>query len=315
MIGAVAVASLRPFGSGLSRPECVILTRCGTVCVSDRRGGVTIITPDGEGRLLCSGPLRPNGIALEQDGGFLIANMAHEGGVWRLPPGASQALPLVTEIDGRRLGSVNFVLVDARGRIWFSVSSLNAAAGRYDRRSVDGFIAMVEDGVARIVADGLCWTNEFRIDASGELLYVNETFARRLTSFRIGADGALSDRRTVSVFGAGVFPDGLALDAEGGVWITSIISNRVIRVASDGSHEVIIEDPAPRLEEYERAYEANTLTRAQLHRAHGSRLRNISSINFGGADLKTAYLGSLGGHQLETFRSPIAGQPPSHWLR
>ena len=315
-VGAVAIESLQRFGSGLNRPECVLLTRRGAVYVSDHRGGVTAITPDGRGRLLGAGAMQPNGIALQRDGSFLIANMGTGGGVWRMTagPGPSQSAPLVTEVDSRPLASVNFVLVDARDRVWFSVSSLDAAAGRYDSRCVDGYIATVDAGVARIVADGLCWTNEFRIDAAGDRLYVNETFARRLTSFRIDATGSLSDRRTVAEFGAGVFPDGLALDAEGGAWIASIISNRVIRVAPDGSQEIVLEDPAADLEAYERAYQANTLSRDQLGTAHGARLKNISSINFGGPDLRTVYLGSLGGETLETFRSPVAGQPQAHWL-
>ena len=33
------------------------------------------------------------------------------------------------------------------------------------------------------------------------------------------------------------------------------------------------------------------------------------------SDLKTVYLGSLMGHTLPTFRSPVAGLPMAHWLR
>jgi hypothetical protein len=42
-------------------------------------------------------------------------------------------------------------------------------------------------------------------------------------------------------------------------------------------------------------------------------LKNISSIAFGGPDLRTAYLGCLLGDALATFRSPVAGAPPAHW--
>ena len=35
---------------------------------------------------------------------------------------------------------------------------------------------------------------------------------------------------------------------------------------------------------------------------------------FGGADLRTVYLGSLGGDRLASFRSEIAGHQLAHWL-
>ncbi len=97
-------------------------------------------------------------------------------------------------------------------------------------------------GDTRVVADGLGYTNEALPSPDGKFLYVNETFARCLTRFRIADGGGLYSREVVTRFGAGTYPDGLAFDAEGGVWITSIVSNRVIRVAADGSQQVIVED-------------------------------------------------------------------------
>ena len=42
-------------------------------------------------------------------------------------------------------------------------------------------------------------------------------------------------------------------------------------------------------------------------------VKNLSSLAFGGPDLRTAYLGCLLGDSLATFRTPVAGLPPSHW--
>ncbi len=46
---------------------------------------------------------------------------------------------------------------------------------------------------------------------------------------------------------------------------------------------------------------------------HSLKLKNISSIAFGGPDLRTVFLGCLGGDALATFRSPVAGLAPAHW--
>jgi sugar lactone lactonase YvrE len=60
----------------------------------------------------------------------------------------------------------------------------------------DGFVVMVDERGPRIVADGLHYTNECRPDASGQWLYVVETFGRRVIRFPITADGRLSNAET-----------------------------------------------------------------------------------------------------------------------
>jgi hypothetical protein len=58
---------------------------------------------------------------------------------------------------------------------------------------------------------------------------------------------------------------------------------------------------------------AEQLGRPHLDQAHGSKLRNISSMAFGGADLRDALLGCLLGEQVARLRLPLAGHPPAHW--
>ena len=118
----------------------------------------------------------------------------------------------------------------------------------------------------------------------------------------------------VTGFGKGTYPDGLSFDAEGGVWITSIVSNRVIRVAPDGSQQLVLEDADPaHLDWTEEAYLAGTMGRPHLDKAAGRVLKNISSLAFGGPGLRTAYLGCLLGDAIASFPSPVAGHPPAHW--
>ena len=178
----------------------------------------------------------------------------------------------------------------------------------------DGFIVLIDERGARIAADDLGYTNEIRFDPSGDWLYVNETFARRLSRFRVGSNGALSGKETVTEFGPCSFPDGMAFDSEGAVWVTCIVSNRVIRVLPDGTQQLVLEDADPaHLERVEEAYRAGQLGRPHLDRVESRRLQNISSLAFGGPDLKTVYLGCLLGDSIACFRSPVAGLPPPYW--
>ncbi len=317
---AIALEALRFVGSGLVRPECVLATARGDLYAADWRGGVAHLHPDGSQTLYASGlpggrPLRPNGIALRADGSFLLADLGDElGGVFALDR-SGQVRPLLERVDGVDLPPTNFVHEDTAGRIWITVSTRHrprAAAYRGD--VADGFIVLLDARGARIVADGLGYTNEALVSPDGRWLYVNETFGRRLTRFRLAADGSLAGRETVTTFGPGTFPDGLAFDADGAVWITSIVSNRVIRVDCDGRQQLMLEDcDRDHLDRCERAFAAGTMGRPHLDTSFGRVLKNISSLAFGGPDLRTAYLGCLLGDRLASFDAPVAGHPPPHW--
>jgi len=317
---AIALEILRFVGTGLNRPECVLATARGDLYTADWRGGVAHIRADGTQALYAaqlsnSRPLRPNGIALRADGSFLLADLGEElGGVFSLDR-SGQVRPLLERVDGIDLPPTNFVHEDAAGRIWITVSTRHRPrAAAYRSNVADGFIVLLDARGARIVADSLGYTNEAVVSPDEQWLYVNETFGRRLTRFRLAADGSLSGRETVTNFGPGTFPDGLAFDAHGGIWITSIVSNRVIRVDHDGRQQLMLEDCEPaHLERCECAFVAGTMGRPHLDTCGGRVLRNISSLAFGGADLRTAYLGCLLGDRLASFRAPAAGHPPAHW--
>lgn len=299
-------------GNALHRPECVLATSQGRLFASDSRGGVLAIEPDGTQTLIGRSSIVPNGIALMRDGSFLVANLAPAGGVWKLTR-EGDAEPWLSEADGVSLPRVNFVALDADGRVWACISATDGG-DNYPINAKTGFIVLSDTAGTRVVADGLRYANECRVSADGQWLYVNETFARRLTRFRIGLHGSLHDRVTVAEFDAGDFPDGIALDAEGGVFVVCVVSNRVYRVTMEGVRQTIIDDADMAcVEAIERSYNTGTLTRPQLSAARGRLLPNITSLAFGGPDLRTAYMGSLGGSALAVFRSPVAGLPPVHW--
>lgn len=317
---AVGLASIERIGAGLRRPECVLASARGDLYLADWRGGVAHIRPDGTQVLYaCKLPgdrqARPNGIALRRDGSFLFADLGTDvGGVFALRRDGS-VRPFLEAVDGIALPPSNFVVEDAEGRVWITVSTRRLPRSVAYRRDVaDGFIVLVDDRGARIVADGLGYTNEAIIDPSGQWLYVNETFARITSRFPLQAGGSLGPREVFVEYGAGTFPDGMAFDQDGHLWVVSIVSNRVVRVAPDRSMTTIVEDADPEhLDWVERAYVAGELGHAHLDDVKSQKLRNISSIAFGGSDRRTAYLGCLLDDSIYAFRSPVAGLAPAHW--
>lgn len=303
---------LRHVFTGLHRPESVLCHSSGRLFVSDSRGGVSKIEPDGSQHLTCTSSLLPNGIAMERDGAFLVANLSEQGGVWRIGLDGAYS-PWLTEVEGRPIHRVNFVLNDATGRVWACISATDGSDA-YPLDSATGYIVLHDASGTRVVADGLHYTNECRVSADGKFMYVNETFGRCLSRFRIGQSGELEGKETVARFDDGDFPDGLALDSEGGAWVVCVGSNRVYRIAPDGRRQTVIDDADHvTVAQLEAAFIAGTLSRPQLASARGRRLGNVTSLAFGGADLHTVYMGCLAGDSLATFRSPVAGMQPAHW--
>ncbi len=312
--------SLAFVGDGLVRPECVLATAAGHLYTADWRGGVAHLCADGSQQLYVGrGPdglqLKPNGIALLRDGSFLLAHLgAEDGGVFRLQRNGLVA-PWLMQVEGIDLPPTNFVVEDGAGRFWITVSTrLRPRALGYRRSCNDGFIVRVDGRGAAIVADGLGYTNEVAVHPGGQWLYVNETFARRLSRFALHADGTLGAREVVTEFGPGTFPDGLAFDEDGHAWVVSIVSNRLIRVAPDGTQTLWLEEADDaHLAWVEAAFETGDMNRPHLDGTPSTRLRNISSIAFAGADRRTAVLGCLLGDRLATLRLPVAGVAPTHW--
>lgn len=306
-------------GTGLKRPECVLCTSDGRVHASNWDGGVSLLSPEGEQRDLLaeqgSPEVQPNGICLQPDGSYLLAHLgADEGGVYRLSPSGA-VTPFLLELEGTVLPPTNYVHLDSKGRTWITVSTRQVPRSLGYRPDVaDGFVVLVDEKGARIVADGLGYTNECVVHPDGERIFVNETFARRLSSFDIASDGSLSNKTTIAEFGAGTFPDGLTFDREGGIWITSIVSNRVMRISADGEQQVMLEDNNPaHLDWVEAAFQEGTMGRPHLDKCKSNRLKNISSLAFGGPDLTRIYLGCLLGDAVAVYESPVPGYPPVHW--
>ena len=222
------------------------------------------------------------------------------------------------EVDGEPMSSTNFVSIDAKGRRWVSMSTRQIPrTNSFNAHVSDGFIALIDDHGARIVADGITFTNECRVDPTGCWLYVNETYGRRLSRYPIIENGVckLGPKEVIHTFSNGDFPDGLAFDCEGSVWVACVVSNRVIRVDKGGQGHIVVEDPNPTIiDNAEAKFAGEGLTFEDVYAGTVQTLGNVSSVAFGGPDFKTVYLGSLGAKRIATFRSTIAGAQPPHWF-
>jgi sugar lactone lactonase YvrE len=304
-----------------SRPECVLCCASGDMFASHRGAAVIHFRPDGTHRILGekSGfteteAFTPNGIALDTDGTIFIANLLSDGGIWKVGSD-NQLVPYLLEVDGVKLESTNFVMIDHDRRMWITCSTRSADRAAPMTRGVsDGYIVLADKRGARIVADGFAMTNECRPDSDNKALYVCETAGACISRLRILASGDLGPRETWAEFSRGIYPDGCAFDVEGYLWMASPMSNRVVRIAPNGSYEIVLEDVMPgHIDRVESARADKTFGRKYYYEPSGRKVNALTSVAFGGPDLKTVYLGSLIDNRLASFRSPVAGVPLPHW--
>lgn len=328
----VKKSDLRFVGKDLQRPECILAERDGTLWAADARGGVTKILPDGTQTLIAQkantrfgqatdvearftqGTL-PNGLAFAQNGDFLISNFGTDALEIMTRDGRSRTL--YDRIEGKPIGKVNFVLRDSRNRVWLTVSTRIKNWMQAMRPNVaDGYIALVDERGIRVAAEGFQFTNEIRLDAREEFLYIVETCGRRISRMRVGRDGSLTGREIFgpSDLGPAGTPDGIAFDAHGNLWGTLIFGERLFALTPEGELRILFDDGNPAaVARFDRHFFAGTLEPGHMAACKSGVAPWMASVTFGGPDLKTVYIGTLMGTTIPCFRSPVAGLPMVHW--
>jgi sugar lactone lactonase YvrE len=309
----IRVTGLHAFGRGVDRPEHVVVAADGRVFASDKASAVAELVDENTVRRMGQAGGEPNGIALDRDGHILIANFGL-GVLQDLDP-VTGAITTVLDgrLDGHPLRWLNFVLVDSVGALWCSVSTMaDDLVDTIARGTADGFIFRVtpDRQSAQVLADAVSFPNCMALDRNEDYLYVVRTVAADVVRFAIRGEtlGAqqqfgppLGDRRPDEFGGDhGRFladpqtgrrwgmADGCAFDADGNLWVTLVLANRIVAISPDGRATVVVEDP------------------------DGALLSGPTSIAWGGQDMQDVYIGSILTPYVLKGRSTVPGLPMVH---
>ncbi|HEY1837339.1 MAG TPA: SMP-30/gluconolactonase/LRE family protein [Rhizomicrobium sp.] len=300
-------ADFGAFGQGLQSPECVWLDEDG-VWASDARGGVAHVRKDADPELLGSGIVNTNGFSRRPDGSFVVAGIG-DGGLHLIGPGG-ETRTLLDSFDGKPLGAVNYACADGPERIWLSVMTRQARwHDALTSSTLDGYILRIDGARCEIVADGLDLTNEVKISPDGRYLYAAETLGCRIVRFAIRPDGSLGQKQIVGPqnLGRGALPDGITFDPWGNLWITMIGQNGLSVMDRHGDVHVVWRDMNEAAVETMAAgveHRNGSVDHLAACASPDGPLRLPTSIAFGGADGRTAYVGTLMLTHLPTFRLP-----------
>jgi sugar lactone lactonase YvrE len=161
----------------------------------------------------------PSGLGFRPDGTLLITS-TEDRQVLRYDGDTVVAVADLGDLVPANLGDM---VVDEAGR---------AYVGSQAREG--GVLVRIDpDDTVTVVADDLSFPNGMVITPDRTTLIVAESTGRRLTAFTVGADGELSHRRSFAE-GLDGPPDGLAIDAEGGVWVSMTLAHQFQRIVSGG---------------------------------------------------------------------------------
>jgi sugar lactone lactonase YvrE len=126
---------------------------------------------------------------------------------------------------------------DPDGRFWcgsVAYDQRTGAAALY-RLDADHSVRRILDGVT--ISNGLDWSPD------GSLAYYDDTATHRIDVFDYDARTGLTGRRPFVVLTDGDHPDGLTVDAEGGVWVALNGSGVVHRYTPAGVLDEVVELP------------------------------------------------------------------------
>ncbi len=176
-------------------------------------------------------PFIPNGFGLSPAGEMNVGD-AFARKIYRWNAKELQAIADISQLTQFCLSDG---IVETHGRMYIGDIGYNfndPAAKPVDTCVI---VLVHPDGKACVAAEGLSFPNGMVITPDSRTLIVAETLGHRLTAFDIRDDGSLTNRRIWAELPQTIGPDGICLDAAGGIWCANPEGqDSVVRVLEGG---------------------------------------------------------------------------------
>jgi sugar lactone lactonase YvrE len=210
-------------------------------------------------------------VALRENGGLVLA--LRDGFGLTEPGGGEVRLvaPCEDDVPGNRF---NDGKVDSAGRFWAGTMTYAEVPGDGALYRLDPDLRITTAVTGIGVSNGLDWSGDDRV------LYYVDSLTPHVDAFDFDAgSGTVANRRPlVTIPDGDGAPDGLAVDAEGYLWVALWGGSQVRRFAPDGTLAGVIDVPAAL----------------------------VTSVAFGGSDLRDLYITSA---RIGLDGAALAGTP------
>jgi gluconolactonase len=263
------------FASGLDHPECCAFDDDGNLWAGGEAGQIYRIGTSGNVETIANVGGFCCGIALAPDDRELFACVSGVGIVRVSQNGEHQVF--ATYAANHRIVAPNYLLFDQGGRLFVTDS------GNWMKQN--GYVLrFTSDGRGEVLAGPFGYANGLALTADGRHLYMVESDSDLILRFEVGSDDQLHQPKRYAEQ-VGRFPDGLALDAIGNLYVCCYASDEIWRIDRDRQKTLM------------------------AHDRWGIRLGRPTNLAFGGENFDEIYVANLGRYTITRASVGILGQP------
>jgi len=218
-------------------------------------GGVYRRSPNGEIETLIPKRKGVGGIALNEGGGIVCSGRSLI--YWNEQTRTSR--DLFTEWEGRPLKGLNDLQPDDQGSIYVGSLEFDALSSQ---KPLPGDLFRVDpDGKVTKLWEGIQVTNGMGFSPDRKYLFHADSTTQAVWVYDVLPDRTVKDRRVFAKLPVG-WPDGMAVDAEGGIFVAVVNDGEVMRFKPDGTLDWRLKVPA----------------------------KMVTSLTFGGKDMQDLYI-------------------------
>jgi D-xylonolactonase len=264
-----------PLGAELGEGPIWHAAERAVYCVDIKGKRIHRLSIDSGRRDSWAAPGQP-GFVVPLHGGHLLCGL--NVGLYLFQPAnpATEQFTSILRVEPLIIGNrLNDGYVDTRGRLWFGTMDDSES-------EPSGTLYRLADGGDLVPQDsGYVITNGPAMSPDGRTLYHTDTLARIVYAFDVADDGSLARKRAMLTPGGDGYPDGMAVDSEGCLWVAFFGGWRIDRYSPQAELVDSIRFPCA----------------------------NVTKLAFGDDDLCTIYVttATKGLSQDDRLRQPLAG--------
>lgn len=228
----VSIDAFETYADGLDHPECLAFDSDGNLWAGGEAGQIYRIGRDRRVDQVADLGSFNGGLAFSPTGDLIVCNPRL--GLVTVNRCGRHCL-FADHAGDYRIVEPNFPIFDKLGNLYVS----DSGGWKKSRGYILRFDA---NGTGRIIAGPYGYVNGLAIAPDGRHLYIAESDTHRVLRIAVTDDGTLGPAETYATR-VGRVPDGLALDEDGGLFVSCYGSDEIYRISPSRQLDLFAADP------------------------------------------------------------------------